>query len=435
MVAKMSPGQPDTAQTDTARTRRRPLVHIALGLDGPDNSPAAPGPRYDMDDSGSANVWRWFFAAVWLIYLIQPVSDLFGHHHSALWTGGGLLITAVFCVIYAPLVSMTTELGPGVAFRGLVAIAALAGLACVIYGSEWTSLWIYVSVAAGVVLPGVTSWRRTMLGILAVGVLYSIFCLVSHDGWEDWLVVLLPVLLLGAAMAGLRMQVELMHQLRQARETVAKLATSEERLRLARDMHDLTGQSLSMITLKSELAAKRLNRLPEGTERDAIARELTDIGQVSRQTLHDIREAVSGYRRPTLAIEAITARTALEAAGITLDDDPALITRSGTFDPDAEAVLAWCLREAVTNVVRHSGARTCELRLIEGRGETSLRVTDDGKGFSPSSTGTGTGTGAGAGSGLRNMSERLSAIGGNLAMQPARPAPPNGFQLAATVPA
>jgi two-component system, NarL family, sensor histidine kinase DesK len=222
-------------------------------------------------------------------------------------------------------------------------------------------------------------------------------------------------------MAGLRMQIELMRQLRQARETVAKLAASEERLRLARDMHDLTGQSLSTITLKSELAAKRLNRLPESPEREAIAGEMADIAGVSRQTLHDIREAVSGYRRPTLAIETITARTTLEAAGITLDDDPGLIMRSGTFDPDAEAALAWCLREAVTNVVRHSGARTCELRLTEGRGEMSLRIADDGKGFSGV---------PGTGNGLHNMSERLSAAGGALTVEPGRP----GFRLSATVP-
>jgi two-component system sensor histidine kinase DesK len=214
---------------------------------------------------------------------------------------------------------------------------------------------------------------------------------------------------------------------------VAKMAASEERLRLARDMHDLTGQSLSMITLKSELAAKRLARLPQSPERDAIATELSDIGQVSRQTLHDIREAVSGYRRPTLAVEVITAGTALEAAGIQLDDDPQLTTRSGTFDPEAEAALAWCLREAVTNVIRHSGARTCTLRLAELDGEYALEISDDGLGYAD--------TGSATGSGLRNMSERLSAVGGRLVLSPARQRTgtallsSRGFQLTATVPA
>ena len=144
----------------------------------------------------------------------------------------------------------------------------------------------------------------------------------THEDSGTTAGVLLPVLLIGLAMMGFRMQLVLMRELAQARETVAKLATNEERLRLARDMHDLTGQSLSMITLKSELAAKRLTRLPASAERDAILTELGDVSRVSRQTLHDIREAVSGYRRPTLAIETITARSALDAAGIGLDDDP-----------------------------------------------------------------------------------------------------------------
>ena len=250
---------------------------------------------------------------------------------------------------------------------------------------------------------------------------------------------LLPVVLIGLAMIGFRMQLTMMHELAQARGTVAKLATNEERLRLARDMHDLTGQSLSMITLKSELAAKHLAKLPSSAERDAVLTELGDIGRVSRQTLHDIREAVSGYRRPTLAIEVITARNALEAAGIGLDDDPELTLRSGTFDPDTEAVLAWCLREAVTNVIRHSRARHCRIRLLERPGEFSLEVTDDGHGFvgphdqdpaspeyrpdSPDSS---------TGSGLRGVSERLSAVGGSLSLGPATPG--HGFRLIATVP-
>jgi two-component system sensor histidine kinase DesK len=202
---------------------------------------------------------------------------------------------------------------------------------------------------------------------------------------------------------------------------VAKLAAGEERLRLARDMHDLTGQSLSMITLKSELAAKRLGRLPASAERDAAIGELGDIGRVSRQTLHDIREAVSGYRRPTLAVELITARNALDAAGVRLDDDPALTLRSGTFDPDTEAALAWCLREAVTNVVRHSGARTCRVRLADAAGELSLEITDDGRGLPADGNRTG--------SGLRGMSERLSAVGGRLFL-----GSDHGFRLHATVP-
>jgi two-component system sensor histidine kinase DesK len=130
----------------------------------------------------------------------------------------------------------------------------------------------------------------------------------------------------------------------------------------------------------------------------------------------------------------ITARNALEAAGIRLDDDAGLTLRSGTFDADAEAVLAWCLREATTNVIRHSGARNCRIRLTERAGELSLEVTDDGHGLPVSqSSGPphGEDPGTPKGTGLRGMSERLSAVGGRLS----RGSAGQGFRLTATVPA
>ncbi len=249
----------------------------------------------------------------------------------------------------------------------------------------------------------------------------------------DFLINLLPTVLLGLAMIGLRNHFELTRELTEARETVARLAASQERLRLARDMHDLTGQSLSMITLKSELALRLLRRLPAGPERDRVSDEIEQVGAVSRQTLHDIREAISGYRRPTLAVEIITARAALESAGITPQDDAELTLLSGTFDPDAEAALAWCLREAVTNVVRHSGARTCHIRLARRGGTLSLEVRDDGRGHVGAEPTGGELSGAEpTGAGLRGMSERLDAVGGRLEL---RPAGPPGFRLIATVPA
>ena len=216
---------------------------------------------------------------------------------------------------------------------------------------------------------------------------------------------------------------------------MAQLAASEERLRLARDMHDLTGQSLSVITLKSELAARLLSRLPGSPERDRVHDEIEQVAAVSRQTLHDIREAISGYRRPTLAVEIITARAALVSAGIAVEDDPGLILASGTFDPDAEAALAWCLREAVTNVVRHSGAKHCRISLTSQQDSVTLVVSDDGGGHVPPAGRRTPGRrrpAAAAGTGLRGMSERLSAAGGSLELRPdARP----GFCLTATVPA
>jgi len=382
---------------------------------------------------GTGGPLRWLFSSIWLVYLVQPVDELFGHHHGVLWIAGGIAITVAFCAIYVPIL-LNVERSPRLPQAGLVAITVLAALACSVYGSDWTPLWIYVSAAAGMILPAPGRQRAALLGIVVIGALYSFFGWLSHLGLANYLAILLPVLLIGLAMMGFRMQMVLMRELAQARGAVARLAANEERLRLARDMHDLTGQSLSMITLKSELAAKRLAKLPPSAERDAALAELGDIGQVSRQTLHDIREAVSGYRRPTLAIEVITARHALEAAAISLDDDPALTTRSGAFDPDTEAVLAWCLREAATNVIRHSGATSCRMRLAERGAELSLEVTDDGRGLAEAHQAGGNPQ-ASRGSGLRGMSERLAAVSGRLSLGAAEPgAARRGFRLTATVP-
>ena len=370
----------------------------------------------------SARIWRVSLTAVWLVYLIQPVSGLFGHHRDGFYIGGGIAIIAAFCVVFVAMIADWNRTNRR-STAGLAALFALALAACIIYGGEGaTSLWIYVSAIAGLTI---ISQRSAIWVVALSSACYCVTSLTSHVGMGDFLINLLPTVLLGLAMIGLRNHFELTRELTEARETVARLAASQERLRLARDMHDLTGQSLSMITLKSELALRLLGRLPAGPDRDRARDEIEQVGAVSRQTLHDIREAISGYRRPTLAVEIITARAALESAGIAAQDDAELTLMSGTFDPDAEAALAWCLREAVTNVVRHSGARTCEIRLARRGGTLSLEVRDDGRGHIGAEP-------AGTGTGLRGMSERLCAVGGSLEL---RPSGTPGFRLIASVPA
>jgi two-component system sensor histidine kinase DesK len=396
------------------------------GTGGNDVAATSPHPRHPAGElSGGARLWRVSLTAVWLVYLIEPVSGLFGHHHSGLYIAGGLAIIGAFCVVFVITLADWNATNRRSTIW-LAALFALALAACVFYGgSGATSLWIYVSALAGLTIPV----QRTALWVLAlIGVTYCVTSLIGHVDMGDFFINLLPTVLLGLAMIGLRNHFELTRELTEARETVARLAASQERLRLARDMHDLTGQSLSMITLKSELALRLLGRLPDGPDRDRVSDEIEQVGAVSRQTLHDIREAISGYRRPTLAVEIITARAALESAGIAPQDDADLTLLSGTFDPDSEAALAWCLREAVTNVVRHSGARTCQIRLARRGGTLFLEVRDDGRGHAGVEP-----TGAEpTGAGLRGMSERLGAVGGSLEL---RPAGTPGFRLIATVPA
>ena len=138
-------------------------------------------------------------------------------------------------------------------------------------------VWIYVSSAVGWAVPDRRWAVRAVFGVAAC---YLFFGWLGHDDISDMLITLIPVVFVGITMSGFRVQMKLMWELRQAREEVAKHAASEERLRLARDMHDLTGQSLSMITLKSELAARLLERLPEGPDRDRVADEIQQVAAV-----------------------------------------------------------------------------------------------------------------------------------------------------------
>ena len=156
------------------------------------------------------------FSGIWLVYLIQPVIDLF-HHHGVLWIAGGLVITVAFCVIYMPTL-MYHDNRPRLALAGLVAIAVLAALACVVYGKDWTPLWIYVSAATGMVLAPVASRAASgFLAVLGVSAAYLVCCWISHLDIGNTLAVLLPVVLIGLAMIGFRMQITLMRELAQAR--------------------------------------------------------------------------------------------------------------------------------------------------------------------------------------------------------------------------
>lgn len=201
--------------------------------------------------------------------------------------------------------------------------------------------------------------------------------------------------------------------LEQAQEDKAKAAVAEERLRFARDLHDLLGHSLSVIALKSEVAGRLL-----AIDGERAAAEVAEIEQVARQALREVREAVGGYRQTTLAIELAGARTALTAGQITWTEavDTALDL------PEAvEAALAWTIREGATNVLRHSQAATCALHVEVVASKATVMVTDDGIG----------GNGV-CGNGIRGLRERVLALGGSL--ESGRGPEGVGYRLAASVP-
>jgi two-component system sensor histidine kinase DesK len=183
-------------------------------------------------------------------------------------------------------------------------------------------------------------------------------------------------------------------RLRLAHDEIEHLAKVAERERIARDLHDLLGHTLSLIVLKSELAAKLSERDP-----DRAREEIRDVERIARDALGQVRAAVTGYRSGGLHAEAQLARNTLAAAGVSLDADiPAL-----TLPPSHEAVLCLAVREAVTNIVRHSGARHCRLAVTAGAEICTLTVADDGRGGE-----------APFGSGLTGMRERVEMLGGTL---------------------
>ncbi|MFB7496848.1 sensor histidine kinase [Streptomyces sp. NPDC056161] len=380
----------------------------------PQTVPQEPWARFGQPvTSRRALLVKLLWAGVWLVFLGAPVADLLHGGHTTGATLAGATGLAAFVGVYVPLIFREMSRpcsGPVVALLVTV-LGALAAVLALTLGASWLCLFVYVSVACGTTLPV----PRAYGAVLASGaVMYLVGLRVGEHTARD---LIFLQLLIGFAMTGVGMLVRTTVELSKARATVAQLAANEERLRLARDLHDLLGHSLSLITLKSELAGRMLPDRP-----DRAARQVADIERVSRQALVDVREAVTGYRRPRLTAELAGAQAALTAAGVTAQV-PAEPDLAGVPEP-AESALAWALREAVTNVVRHSGAQRCAVEVL--RRQTldgpvlELSVEDNGSG----------GSGTGPGNGLTGLTERLAKAGGTLEAGRAR----HGFRLVARVP-
>jgi two-component system sensor histidine kinase DesK len=237
-----------------------------------------------------------------------------------------------------------------------------------------------------------------------------------HDGEIDTEATLI-LALIAVITLGLSRSARLVGKLHQARGEVRALAVAGERARLARDLHDVLGHSLTTITVKTALARRLLE---SDAPKDRVLEEIRDTEDLSRRALADIRSTVSGQRRMSLAAELVSARAALRAAGIDADLPHAVDdVRAGLEEP-----LAYVLREGVTNVVRHSGAHRCTVRL----GARWLEVRDDGPGAAGPGVARSTGS---PGNGLSGLSERLAAVHGTLT---AGPLPTGGYRLRAEVP-
>jgi len=276
------------------------------------------------------------------------------------------------------------------------AVVTVAGTLA--FSSNWLTLFLLVGLAAGFAIR--TPWA--IRGIVAAGALAGGTAVVEAGSWDgaDWGVGI-TTFLAGFTVYIFRRLAGTVAELDRARNELAVAAVAAERLRFARDLHDLLGHTLSVIVVKAEVVRRYVTRDPE-----VAAAHAADIETIGRRALTEVRDAVAGYRAADLSRELDRARAALTAAGIGCE----LRTSGPPPTAQAGAVLAWVVREGVTNVIRHSGARMCRIELRRDDETTSVVISDDGSGAS----GPRADLGPAAGTGLNGLRERLDACGGRL---------------------
>ena len=345
---------------------------------------------------------RYFFPAFWLVYLGQPAGGV-AEHSDGLAAVTGYVLLVCFAVVYLAALPMGWG-RHGRVFWPLFGLAiALTAAECVFAHEDGLVCCVYLAVLCVAARTAIT--LPVVIALTVATGLIPRF--VPGWGGEIAWANALSVFLVALAMYGFFKVVQSNIALAAARAEVARLAAENERSRIARDLHDLLGHSLTTITVKAGLA----RRLAERGE-DAKARtEITEVEQLSRRTLGDVRAAVAGHREVTLTGELATAREVLRAAGIVAE----LPGSTDVVDADLSEVFGWVVREGVTNVVRHSRAGHCRIEL----GPRRLEIGDDGRGGV-----------VGAGHGLTGLRERLAAAGGTLTAT----AGLAGFTLRAEVP-
>ncbi len=370
----------------------------------------------------------WLISILWLPALAAPVAALFQHPPARPLVIAILALFTVFVAVHLWAIwqdqrdveMLQSDARPArTVWWPIVVLTSLSVLLTLLGGIAWASLFIQTSAAAARRLP-IGLAARTLGGLIIL--MFLAGRLTAGASLGDFLNGLFYVVLVGFTVAGVISAIVTNRDLRAARQELARLAVTEERLRIARDLHDLLGHSLSLIALKSELAGRLLAAAP-----DRAAEEILDVETTARSALHEVREAVSAYRQPTLASELDGARELLSAAGIACAIDAAE-SATHALPPAIESTLAWAVREGVTNVVRHSRAHSCRILLSRGAGEVAVAVVDDGQcgdAITPPASR------IGGGNGLRGLAERVRTLGGR---QEAGPYPEGGFRLTVTLP-
>jgi two-component system, NarL family, sensor histidine kinase DesK len=375
-------------------------------------SPSAPAPFRSW--AARRRHLSWLVWGVWLVFLGYPVNDLAGRGLGPVATAAAGLAIAVFAAVYLRLMWLLRAAKAPLrrCVPWLCALAVLGlGLGLGFRG-PWIALFIYVSVVCGLSLP--MRWIPAAVTATTACSLVAQLATPVDGGWVQMTLNLFLVFFLGLMMVVYRRMLLVIAELRQAREELARLAVIEERLRIARDLHDLLGHTLSAVSLKSQVA-RRLAR----TDADAAIEQIAGIESIAQQALAEVREAVTGYRRRSLTGELDTARSLLAGAGVDLT-----VRTIGASPPaPADDLLAWLVREATTNVLKHARAHTCQITLRRSARAVTLEIVDDGAGPGDRA--------AGGGNGLVGMAERLAVAGGSL--ETGR-GPGGGFRLTASLP-
>jgi two-component system sensor histidine kinase DesK len=304
----------------------------------------------------------------WAAFILVPIVTAISNSGSAGEHALAIAAAALFSAVYVWLVLTWFE--ERTTRRPLVLSGVILGLAVVLTIVDrpgWGFLFTYAAACIGLVAP--SGWG--LPGVLGCAALAALCTAIGGgDGGSaaGYAVSAVGIGLLLVLMRDLRMR---NLELNDARAELALSAVAAERERFARDLHDLLGHSLSVIAIKAELAGRLIS-----LDADKAAAEMADVEKVARESLREVREAVSGYRQPTLEKELEGARVALSAAGIAADFDRPPVT----LDPEVEAVLAWTVREGATNVIRHSGAQRCHVTVRAGLTDAAVEVVDDGEG-------------------------------------------------------
>ncbi|MGO9648046.1 MAG: sensor histidine kinase [Terriglobales bacterium] len=316
-------------------------------------------------------------------FYLQPI---FEHASLKQW-----LLTALGTVIFLALYLgiLWAERKP----RQLAGLAALVIVGTLYAPFNNGACCFFIFAAA--LLPYVVDTELGVLGL--IGVIAAVVgletWLLHLSGWFAFYGAGLSVVV-GGTNIYFAQRTRMYYQLKKANEEIEHLAKVAERERIARDLHDVLGHTLSVIILKSELAGKLIDRDPQRAKA-----EIADVEKTSREALAEVRTTIRGYQGYSLEAELKQARATLETAGVKVKSESTDVP----LTPVQESVVALVVREAVTNVVRHAGARNCLLRLTPVNGTCRFEIHDDGRGG-----------GDVEGNGLRGMRERIEALGGTL---------------------